>query len=694
MSIHVEAGDEPRRSCSEIARIPAALEARSRLQTRRRRAGRGDRRSHAAQREAAAAGDRRDARPAQRLRRGAPVDRARGGAAGPRRRRPTLHHAAAPGCCVAAAVALRRRARDGAGRPDAEAARRPRVRGAPPRRDARASTSTSCRSPRTRTRRRSCCAARPSARSPASRAIVLARNNSDDRLEPKTSLERLPELREPLAGATPRSCLAVRLGRGHDESPSPTRCSAARSAACCPAPRAASRCWSSGEVIGSVLINVDDAARARTASASARPSPRPRRCSPTCATSRSPSCAPRPTRSPACPTSARSRTRSSAWSRRPRGPSARWRRCSIDLDHFKQINDIYGHDRGDEVLAAVGVALGNVVRESDFVGRYGGEEFLLLLPSTDRDGALHVAEAVRTAIAAISVPRRRARRSPRASASPPCPTTPATPSRSSAPPTARSTRPRTTAATASSPRRRRSRAEPAAGRSSSPPASERMKRIASAMSPASVNVLNAFSGSAARISGVTSALIATMLAVAPEPPAAKPWASASDPRLGSGLGRRVGGVVLRRRDRLLGRHQHEAAVAGALQRAVERARRVHGGADQQVVEERPVLQRRLLQRLAAAPAADDVHDGVDVAEARLQVLRPARHRRRVQHVQRAAVGGLDRIEPVGRDVAERERRPGRAQPARQVRAERAARRPRSRRRRPSSELMRRPGRRC
>jgi diguanylate cyclase (GGDEF)-like protein len=76
----------------------------------------------------------------------------------------------------------------------------------------------------------------------------------------------------------------------------------------------------------------------------------------------------------------------------------------VDLDHFKKINDVYGHDRGDEVLAAAGVALRNVARESDFVGRYGGEEFLLLLPSTDKQGALHVAEAARKAIGAVRTP--------------------------------------------------------------------------------------------------------------------------------------------------------------------------------------------------------------------------------------------------------------------------------------------------
>ena len=52
----------------------------------------------------------------------------------------------------------------------------------------------------------------------------------------------------------------------------------------------------------------------------------------------------------------------------------------------------------------MGVIFRNVIRESDFVGRYGGEEFLILLPSSDRDSAIRVAETVRGAIAAISLP--------------------------------------------------------------------------------------------------------------------------------------------------------------------------------------------------------------------------------------------------------------------------------------------------
>jgi diguanylate cyclase (GGDEF)-like protein len=70
----------------------------------------------------------------------------------------------------------------------------------------------------------------------------------------------------------------------------------------------------------------------------------------------------------------------------------------LDLDHFKQINDTYGHERGDEVLAAFGALVSAELRASDLAGRTGGEEFVFLLPDTDRDGAVQLAENVRQAL--------------------------------------------------------------------------------------------------------------------------------------------------------------------------------------------------------------------------------------------------------------------------------------------------------
>ena len=74
-----------------------------------------------------------------------------------------------------------------------------------------------------------------------------------------------------------------------------------------------------------------------------------------------------------------------------------------DLDHFKRINDTHGHACGDAVLRAVAQAIRNSVRAQDVVSRWGGEEFMLLLPDTDLVGARHVAESTRLAIKALRV---------------------------------------------------------------------------------------------------------------------------------------------------------------------------------------------------------------------------------------------------------------------------------------------------
>ncbi|MFO0072605.1 MAG: sensor domain-containing diguanylate cyclase, partial [Gemmatimonas sp.] len=70
----------------------------------------------------------------------------------------------------------------------------------------------------------------------------------------------------------------------------------------------------------------------------------------------------------------------------------------IDLDHFKRVNDTYGHLVGDDVLRDVAPLLSDTIRTADIVARYGGEEFLVLLPETDDAGAESFADRIRRAI--------------------------------------------------------------------------------------------------------------------------------------------------------------------------------------------------------------------------------------------------------------------------------------------------------
>jgi diguanylate cyclase (GGDEF)-like protein len=71
-----------------------------------------------------------------------------------------------------------------------------------------------------------------------------------------------------------------------------------------------------------------------------------------------------------------------------------------DLDDFKTVNDRHGHAAGDETLRALANVLRETLRESDLAGRWGGEEFLLLLPGADADGAAELADRLRVALAA------------------------------------------------------------------------------------------------------------------------------------------------------------------------------------------------------------------------------------------------------------------------------------------------------
>jgi two-component system cell cycle response regulator len=78
----------------------------------------------------------------------------------------------------------------------------------------------------------------------------------------------------------------------------------------------------------------------------------------------------------------------------------------LDIDHFKQYNDAFGHPAGDGVLRQVGLMLRTAVRGHDVVARYGGEEFVVLLPTTGKSEAVEVAERLRQAIAEYAWPHR------------------------------------------------------------------------------------------------------------------------------------------------------------------------------------------------------------------------------------------------------------------------------------------------
>jgi diguanylate cyclase (GGDEF)-like protein len=235
------------------------------------------------------------------------------------------------------------------------------------------------------------------------RAVVLARNNSADRLEPRTSLAELDVLREPLEHAAPRSCLAVRFARSHAQGGDRMPLTSCEVCGELPGVSTCEPLLVGGEVIGSVLVSHvgepdrRSARRIRETVAQAAPVLGNLR---NLALAQLRAATDPLTGLPNQRAVQDTLKRMVAQASRTISPLAA---VLVDLDHFKKINDVYGHDRGDEVLAAVGVAFRNVIRESDFVGRYGGEEFLILLPSTDTTGAVQVGEAVRAAISAIRV---------------------------------------------------------------------------------------------------------------------------------------------------------------------------------------------------------------------------------------------------------------------------------------------------
>jgi diguanylate cyclase (GGDEF)-like protein len=241
---------------------------------------------------------------------------------------------------------------------------------------------------------------------PGATATVLSRNNSANRLEATTELASDSPLNEALVGAKPRSCLAIRLGRTREESPDRRTGSAVRCEVCgCLAGN--STCEPvlvGGEVIGSLLISHEGPLVERdkrlineTVTYTA----------PVLANLRNLAIAERRAHTDSLTGLPNRRALDDtfkllmAQAGRAAAPLSV---ILVDLDRFKDVNDTYGHERGDEVLAAVATALKEGLRSSDFAARMGGEEFLLLLPSTNLAGAAKVAEELRRALIRTAVP--------------------------------------------------------------------------------------------------------------------------------------------------------------------------------------------------------------------------------------------------------------------------------------------------
>ncbi len=235
---------------------------------------------------------------------------------------------------------------------------------------------------------------------PGCAAAVFNRNNSDNRLEPtiggdqeSTALAgiELGELR-------PRSCLAVRLSRPHERHPGDDPLLQCEVCGKIEGDVDCEPLLVGGLVIGSVLIArpkaIGDLERSRARDSVVQAAPilaNQRNLALAELRAASDALTGLPNRRAADETL----KRLAAHAGRQLSPLAA---VLLDLDHFKQVNDVHGHEHGDKALACVGQILSSTLRVSDFTARYGGEEFLVLLPDTDRRAACEVAEKLRVAI--------------------------------------------------------------------------------------------------------------------------------------------------------------------------------------------------------------------------------------------------------------------------------------------------------
>jgi diguanylate cyclase (GGDEF)-like protein len=238
---------------------------------------------------------------------------------------------------------------------------------------------------------------------PKSSAVVLNRDPVSRQLEAVTPLADDSPLHATLTGVSENVCVAIRTSRRHRSGDGSTALLPCRVCDGCPGTSICTPLTAGGQIIGSVLVTreepleLDDNRRIRDSINQAAPVLANLR---NLATAELQALTDALTDLPNKRSVHDTLTRMAAQATRARTPLAV---LSVDLDHFKKINDTYGHGVGDDVLAAVGAVLRSSLRTSDFAGRNGGEEFLLLLPSTDSVGALALAEKLRLALREINV---------------------------------------------------------------------------------------------------------------------------------------------------------------------------------------------------------------------------------------------------------------------------------------------------
>jgi diguanylate cyclase (GGDEF)-like protein len=228
--------------------------------------------------------------------------------------------------------------------------------------------------------------------------LVVAENG--DSIEPvlTNDVDQTPLRGIRTAGARTRSCLSMRLSRSYSRTPDEPVLTVCEVCGSLDADVACEPLIAGGETIGSVLVvherHIEPAQSAALRAAASRAAPilaRQRELADTEERAVTDGLTGLPNRRAAEETI----RRMVAHAGRALSPLGI---VLLDLDRFRVLNTLHGHSHGDKALAGLGRLLATTVRASDFAARWGGEEFLLLLPDTDRQGSIEVAEKLRLQI--------------------------------------------------------------------------------------------------------------------------------------------------------------------------------------------------------------------------------------------------------------------------------------------------------